>query len=86
MNDRSNSALKPEAVKEQIVETFVRRARADAGQIKVEVRGDDVVLRGHVPTDRERNHAEEAAWAIAGVDSVVNELEVVGEESDFIEL
>lgn len=78
--------LLPEAIKNQIREAFVRRARADAGQIKVEVKNGEVVLRGHVPSSRERDQAEETAWAMPGVESVVNKLEVADDESDYIEL
>jgi len=62
------------AVKSQIEAALIRNARLDADGIRVEVRGDRVILRGTVQSWIEREEAERAAWASPGVGDVENEL------------
>ena len=62
------------AVKSQIEAALVRNARLDSAHIRVDVRGDRVILRGTVQSWIEREEAERAAWASPGVGDVENEL------------
>jgi osmotically-inducible protein OsmY len=48
----------------------------DAFKIQVETTGNKVILRGKVRSYAEREEAERAAWAAAGVFSVDNQLKV----------
>jgi hypothetical protein len=48
----------------------------DAGQVKVGVRNRIVRLTGFLPSEGQRQMAENDAWCVFGVDSVVNEIEV----------
>ena len=64
------------AVKGQIEAALIRNARLDAEKIRVEVRGDRVILNGTVQSWIEREEDERAAWASPGVGDVANELVV----------
>ena len=50
--------------------------RADKGQLKVEVNGSEVTLRGTVRSWVERHEAEKAAWSAPGVTAVHNYITV----------
>lgn len=60
------------AVKTQIEAALLRSAKLDAAGIRVDVRGDRVVLSGNVQSWVEREEAERAAWASPGVRDVAN--------------
>lgn len=62
------------AVRTGIEAALIRNARLDAEGIRVEVRGDRVILRGTVQSWLEREEAERAAWGSPGVGDVDNEL------------
>jgi osmotically-inducible protein OsmY len=62
------------AVKNQIEAALLRNAQLDADRIRVEVRGEHVILSGTVQSWLEREEAERAAWASPGVGDVDNEL------------
>ena len=64
-------------VKSKIEEALRRSAEMDARRISVEVEGGKVTLRGSVRAWAERDEAERAAWAAAGVFSVDNRITVV---------
>jgi osmotically-inducible protein OsmY len=66
------------AVKYNIYRALQRAALADWEQISVEINGGNVILRGACRSWAEREDAERAAWAISGVRSVQNELQVTG--------
>lgn len=66
----------PKEVKKMIMAAFHRNATVDAGRIRIEVRGDKAVLTGSVRSWTEKNDAEKAAWAAAGITTVENNLEV----------
>lgn len=70
------SSVKPEKVKERIKEALVRDARLEAGKIQVEAEGRTVVLRGEVDSWSDREHVEDAAWAVPGVWDVEDHLTV----------
>ena len=48
----------------------------DAGQVRVTAEGCIVHLTGFVPTETERERAEDDAWCTFGVDDVTNEITV----------
>jgi osmotically-inducible protein OsmY len=64
------------AVRSRIEAALIRNARLDSEGVRVEVRGDRVILRGTVQSWIEREEAERAAWASPGVGDVENELMV----------
>jgi osmotically-inducible protein OsmY len=66
--------LAPAAVETAIKSAFERNALLDAKKIHAETSGNKVVLRGKVRNWAERDEAERAAWAAAGVSSVDNQL------------
>ena len=66
--------LAPAAVETAIKSAFERNALLDAKKIHAETSGNKVVLRGKVRNWAEREEAERAAWAAAGVSSVDNQL------------
>ena len=70
------SPLEPSDVKLKIENALRRTAELDAEEIKVEVTGNTVVLRGHVSSGAERDHVERAAWSAPGVWDVEDYLEV----------
>jgi len=68
--------LEPLAVETAIKSAFERNAQLDAKKIHAETSGSEVILRGKVRSHAEREEAERAAWAAAGVSSVDNQLTV----------
>ena len=48
----------------------------NAAQIKVGVRARTVRLTGFLPSDSQRDMAENDAWCVFGVDTVINEIEI----------
>lgn len=73
-------AIKPNvslsAVKSDIEAALKRRATADAQNISVEVRGNDVTLSGTVHSWSERELAKHSAWGTPGVRNVVDNITV----------
>jgi osmotically-inducible protein OsmY len=71
--------LRPETpltndIERKIRSAFHRRATLDAENIFVEVSGSKVSLKGSVSSMKEKDDAEEAAWAAPGVTQVNNRL------------
>jgi osmotically-inducible protein OsmY len=64
------------AVKAHIEAALRRRYGRNLNQIKVEARGDHVILRGTVPSLAERSEIERTAWTTPGVCNVDNNLAV----------
>jgi osmotically-inducible protein OsmY len=59
------------------VEAAIRRyTQLDPKQINVDISGPELTLRGNVPSQADRRHAEYAAWNTLGVTHVKNELRV----------
>lgn len=60
----------------EIAAALTRQAQREAGQIKIEVDGGVVTLKGEVHSLPEHDAALGAAWATRGVSRVVDKLEV----------
>jgi len=65
-------------VKENIANAFERLADIDAANIKIEVKGNTVVLCGKVNSLAEKEEADRIAYAANGVYRVENDIEVIG--------
>ena len=66
----------PVEIKQKIEEAFRRSALVDASRVTVETSGGEVMLKGTVRSWAERQEAERAAWAAAGVIRVDNRITV----------
>lgn len=64
----------PSEIKHKIEDAFRRSAEIDASRVIVETNNDEVVLKGTVNSWAERQEAEHAAWAAAGVRRVENRI------------
>jgi osmotically-inducible protein OsmY len=71
---RIRPGLAPKEVKAAIEAALERHALLDARQIQVETSGGTVTLRGTVRSFVEKEEAERAAWAAAGVTQVDNRI------------
>lgn len=63
-------------VKARIISEFERHARLDANKIEIIVDGSKVILKGKARSFSEIDDAEDAAWSIAGVDQVENNITI----------
>lgn len=66
----------PANVAARIQESLTRQAVREAHRVQIEVEGSTVRLGGRVHAWQERDAAQGAAWAVPGVRSVINEIEV----------
>ena len=66
----------PAAVEGKIKEAFERNALLDAARITVKVEGSKLFLEGEVRSWAERDQANDAAWAIPGIVSVIDHLTI----------
>jgi osmotically-inducible protein OsmY len=66
-------------IKQRIRESFITTAGHEADNIRLEVLGSKVTLRGSVKSHYEKEEAENTAWATPGVNEVENKIEVVYE-------
>jgi osmotically-inducible protein OsmY len=71
-----NPRVRREVVKSDIEAALLRNAEVEAHNIRVETRGDHVILWGNVRSWSEREEAERAAWASPGVCHVDNHITV----------
>lgn len=70
-------AIVPSEIKQKITKAFERLADLDAQNIKVEVEGHKVKLKGKVHSYAEKDEARKTAYYAPGVYEVENELEIV---------
>ncbi|HEU0012587.1 MAG TPA: BON domain-containing protein [Longimicrobium sp.] len=70
------ATVAPAAVENSVKSAFQRSASIDANHVHVETIGGRVILRGKVRSWVERDDAERAAWSVAGVTQVDNDLSI----------
>ncbi|MEX1384175.1 BON domain-containing protein [Lutibacter sp.] len=70
-------SIKPTEIKAKITKAFERLADLDAKNIKVDVDGHTVKLKGKVHSYVEKEEAKKTAYAAPGVYKVENEIEVI---------
>ena len=75
-NIKVKPSVTPFEVKEKIIKEFERNARIDANNVRVEVDGGKVTLKGKVKNFDEDREARTAAWSVPGVNSVTDQLEI----------
>lgn len=73
-NIQVKPSVSPSEVKDKIIKEFERNARIDANNIKVEVDGSKVTLKGSIQNLTEKKEAKNAAWSVSGVSEVKDEL------------
>ena len=66
----------PDHIAEAVHIALEKDPFVDAAQVRASVTGCVVRLTGLVPTETERERAEDDAWCVFGVDDVVNEIKV----------
>jgi|SRR5262245_29913594 len=67
---------KDAAISKAVKETFLKDKAVDLTDVNVRTTNGSVELRGTVPSLEAREHAIKLAWKVAGVQAVVNHLEV----------
>ena len=67
---------KDAAISKAVKETFLKDKAVDLTDVNVRTTDGSVELRGTVPSLEAREHAIKLAWKVAGVQAVVNHLEV----------
>jgi osmotically-inducible protein OsmY len=75
-NIKITPTIDPVEVKNKIIKEFERSARIDAANVKVEVDGGIVTLKGKVKNFDEEREAKDAAWSVPGVSSVINQISI----------
>ena len=73
---RPRLALSPEDRARRIRAALARRVDTGGEQVTIDVRRDEVVLGGSVPSWIEREEAERVAWSAPGVRTVANHITV----------
>ena len=71
-----NTRVSPSSVKQVIVAALRGNAEIDPRGIQVSAYDNTVQLWGTVHSYRQREEAERAAWAVPGIESVVNRIQV----------
>jgi BON domain len=67
---------KDAAISKAVKENFLKDKAVDLTDVNVKTTNGSVDLRGTVPSLEAREHAVKLAWRVAGVQAVVNHLEV----------
>ncbi len=75
---RITPSVSADDVKQRVEEAVARDARADGRDIQVDAVDGTITLSGTVRSRAERDEAEWAAWAVHGVNDVLNDLVVAG--------
>jgi osmotically-inducible protein OsmY len=63
-------------IKNKVAAAFHRSATIDSSNVKVDVSGNKVTIRGKVRSWAEKREAENVAWGFPGIVSVDNQIEV----------
>ena len=79
-NESPSGELTETAILEHVVDEISQDERIDEQNIEVDIDGRTLILEGRVPNRYQREAAEEEAWSVAGVEDVVNLIEVEREE------
>ncbi len=79
-NESPSGELTETAILEHVVDEIAQDERIDEQNIEVDIDGRNLILEGKVPNRYQREAAEEEAWSVAGVEDVVNLIEVEREE------
>lgn len=79
-NESPSGELTETAILEHVVDEIAQDDRIDEQTIEVDIDGRTLILEGRVPNRYQREAAEEEAWSVAGVEDVVNLIEVEREE------
>jgi osmotically-inducible protein OsmY len=66
-----------ERLKQQVCHQLLRNNKIDSNDIEVIVQHDTVTLKGSVPTEEARLHAEELTRTVPGVGVIRNDLAVL---------
>ncbi|SDP96968.1 Osmotically-inducible protein OsmY, contains BON domain [Mucilaginibacter sp. OK268] len=76
VTDRISVKPQPDAllIKEGIAKALQRRANLEASGIQIEIRGDQVILKGRVHSWNERTEAAHVAWSAPGVSTVDDQI------------
>jgi osmotically-inducible protein OsmY len=69
----------PQDVQARIADALTRSAARQVRRIRIEVRGNKVILRGRVRSSAEKEEAERIAWSAPGIAEVDNQI-VVAED------
>jgi osmotically-inducible protein OsmY len=67
---------KDAAISKAVKENFLKDKAVDLTDVNVRTTNGSVELRGTVPSLEAREHAVKLAWKVAGVQAIVNHLEV----------
>ena len=67
---------KDAAISKTVKETFLKDTAVDLTDVNVRTTDGSVDLTGTVPSLEAREHAAKLAWRVAGVQAVVNHIEV----------
>lgn len=72
----NNPSATDEIIRQKTVDLLYKDPAIDSKKIEVEVTNGEVLLKGHIDTEAEKQRSEELARAVEGVKNVVNHLHI----------